>query len=100
MVAYAALDYVERTSQGSNTVTVSRLAREPGGPGRAFRMSEDDLRDALASVAEDNGKIEVATVASAPQLIWHGSARDIANSALDGHYGQPTEGATTSGVGS
>ena len=100
VVAYAALDYVERTSQGSNTVTVSRLAREPGGPGRAFRMSEDDLRDALASVAEDNGKIEVATVASAPQLIWHGSARDIANSVLDGHYGQLTEGATTSGVGS
>ena len=91
VVAYAALDYVERTSQGSNTVTVSRLAREPGGPGKAFRMSEDDLRDALASAAEDNGKIEVATVAGAPQLSWHGSARRIANSILDDHYARPIE---------
>jgi len=98
VVAYASLDYVERTKQGGNTVTVSRLAREPGGPGRAFRMSEDDLRDALASVAEDNGKIEVATVASAPQLSWHGSARHVSNSILDDHYGRPTEGVTTTGA--
>lgn len=96
VVAYSALDYVERTSQGSNTVTVSRIAREPGGPGRAFRMSEDDLHDALASVEKDSGRIEVATVASAPQLIWRGGARDIANSILDDHYGRPAEYATTS----
>ena len=96
VVAHASLDYVERTKQGSNTVAVSRLAREPGGPGRAFRMSEDDLRDALVSVAEDSGKIEVATVAGAPQLSWHGSARHISNSILDDHYGRPTEGVATS----
>lgn len=96
VVAYASLDYVERTKQGGNTVTVSRLAREPGGPGRAFRMSEDDLRDALASVAEDNGKIEVATVVGAPQLSWHGRACHVSNSILDDHYGRPTEGVATS----
>ena len=95
VVANASLDYVERTKQGGNTVAVSRLAREPGGPGRAFRISEDELRDALASVAEDSGKIELVTVAGAPQLSWHGSARRISNSILDDHYGRPIEGVTT-----
>lgn len=96
VVAYAAFDYVERTSQGSKTVMVSRLAREPGGPGKAFRMSEDALCDALASVAEVDERIDVATVAGAPQLSWHGTARHIANAILDDHYRRSIEEATAS----
>src|SRR5262245_22177620 len=39
IAAYAALDYLDRSDERAHTATLSRLAGEPGGPGRVFRLT-------------------------------------------------------------
>ena len=90
MVAFAAMDYVARTNPGRSTVTLSHLAQESGGPGRAFKLMESDLREAIASVAGESARIELVTVTGAAQLSWSGSPCDIATAILDDYYDRPS----------
>ena len=89
VVAFAAMDYVARANSGSNTVTLSHLAQEPGGPGRVFKLLENDLHMALASVAADSARIKLTAVSGAVQLGWSGNPRDIAIAIMDNYYTQP-----------
>ena len=91
VVAFAALDYVDRTNPRSRTITVSQLAQEAGGPGRAFKLLEADLREAIASVAAESAKIELVTATGASQLSWSGSPRDTADAILDDYYGRSSQ---------
>ncbi len=86
VVAFAALDYVRRTAPEARTVTLGRLARESGGPGKAFKLAEGDLREALGSVAAGSAEVELAAVAGVPQLGWSGSPGDVAFAILDDYY--------------
>ncbi len=98
VVAFAAMDYLERASWGSNTVTLSHLAQDPGGPGRAFKLLENDLHRALASVAAESPRIMMATVSGAVQLGWSGNPREIAIGIMDDYYGQPDVPSTSGRV--
>lgn len=80
VVAYASLDFAARTSPGSNTVTVARLAQEPGSPGRAFRMPAAAIAAALERVALGDKRVKMANPAGSPQLLIDG---DLASLALD-----------------
>src|SRR5438270_11121380 len=51
IVLYCALDFLARTDAQAQTSTVSRLASEPGGPGRALRLSEPSLASAIEHAA-------------------------------------------------
>ena len=86
VVAFAALDYVARTNPRSRTITLSQLAQESGGPGRAFKLMEADLRETIASVAADSAKIDLVTVTGASQLSWSGNPSDTAAAILDDYY--------------
>ncbi len=88
VVGYAAMDHVDRAAPTARTITFDRLAREPGGPGRAFRVTESGLRNAMSSVAAASPKIELATVAGVSQLTWSGDPADIALELLADHYGR------------
>lgn len=56
IAAYASLDFISRTRPGgAGTITLSQLAREPGSPARAFKMSETDLSAALEPAVEGMG---------------------------------------------
>ena len=90
VVAFAAMDYVARTNPGRSTVTLSHLAQESGGPGRAFKLMESDLREAIASVAGESARIELVAVTGAAQLSWSGSPCDIAIAILDDYYDRPS----------
>jgi hypothetical protein len=68
VAAFAALDFVARTDMSVRTVTVSRLATEPGGPGRAFKLTESALVDLLERAAQTHGEIEMTSQAGVPQL--------------------------------
>ena len=97
VVTFAALDYVARTNAGAGTVTISHLAQEPGGPGRAFKLTESDLRKAIGSVADDSSSIRLAAVAGVPQLSWSGSPQDTGATILDDYYRQPNRVSRTIG---
>lgn len=43
MLQYFILDYQNRAKSGGNSITLSRLAYDPGSPGRALAMSDTDI---------------------------------------------------------
>ena len=95
VVTFAALDYVARTSPGTSTVTLSHLAQESGGPGKAFRLTESDLREALGSVAAESDGIELAAVAGVSQLNWSGDPGAAAVALLNVYYRQSSHPSCT-----
>jgi len=73
IVAYAALDYMGVASPGAGAISVARLATDVGAPGRAFRLSESEIFDALRRVADGVPGIKVAEPAGLRQLYVDGN---------------------------
>ena len=59
IVAYAALDYLARIDTGGTTATISRLAHEPGAPGKVFKLTEGELLAALEPAIDDSDALEL-----------------------------------------
>lgn len=74
IVTYAALDCLRRWEASAKTVSLARLAAAPGGPGRAFRLTESALASALGAAAQDASGLAVAAPAGLTQLI---ATRDV-----------------------
>ncbi len=96
IVSYAVLDYLARTETGGNTATLSRLAHEPGAPGHAFKLAEEDLFVALQQTSATIGALRLASPTGAPQLSWSGDPAAVANEVLSSYYDitSATEGGT------
>ena len=73
IVTYSALDYVRHTGSSGNTVTLSRLVRESGGPGKAFRLSETEMLSALRPAVERTDGLELISANGAIQFAWSGT---------------------------
>ena len=87
VAAFAALDFVARTDQSARTVTVSRLATEPGGPGRVFKLTEVALVDLLERAAiEHEGGIDLTSAAGVPQVAFIDDPAVVATEILHDHY--------------
>lgn len=76
IVAHAAVDFARRTGTGT-TVTLTRLATAPGGPGRAFKMPEAQLYEALATAAEMVDGLSVTSPGGIRQLVIPATADDL-----------------------
>lgn len=87
IVTYAVLDYVARTGSGGNTVTLSRLAHEPGAPGHAFKLTEAELLAAIEPVVESTEGLALAAPTGASQLSWSNAPADTAVTILNDYYG-------------
>ena len=87
VVAYAVLDWVARSDVGGNTVTLSRVATEPGAVGRAFKLDESGLREALEPIAETTDGLGLAAPTGAVQLTWSEPPATLAVHILDGYFG-------------
>lgn len=74
IVAYAALDCLRRWEASARTVSLARLAAAPGGPGRAFRLTESALATALGAAAQEVPGLAVAAPAGLTQLV---ATRDV-----------------------
>ena len=72
VAVHTALDYMDRTGSGGRTVALSRLAHEAGGPGRAFKLSEQELLAALSPAVEHTNGLNLASPAGEWQLAWIG----------------------------
>ena len=97
IVAYAVLDYIAFTDPGANTVLLSRVADEPGAPGRAFRLTESELADTLRPAVEflADGDLALASPAGAAQLAWKGDPSKLADTILDRYFCADLETART-----
>ena len=87
ILAYAALDYIGRTATGGNMVTFGRLAHEPGGPGKVFKLTEGELLAALEPLAGETDALALTASTGAVQLSWSGDPSEIAIGILDRYYG-------------
>lgn len=90
VVGYAALDFAARTSPGSNTITVARLAQEPGSPGRAFRIPAAAIAAAMERVAATDKRLGVANPGGSPQLLFDDDPALLAIELLSRYYAGAT----------
>ena len=90
ILTYAALNYVAHTGGGGNTVTISRLAHEPGAPGKAFKLSEGELLTTMEPVVDRIGSLRLSATMGAIQLSWSKAPDAIATQVLDEYFGSVT----------
>ncbi len=87
IVLFAALDFLSRRPTSGQTVTLSHLANEPGGPGRAFKLTENDLLVVLKGPANVLSGIDLLSPTGAHQLFWEGDPARAAVEVLHHYYG-------------
>jgi hypothetical protein len=87
LIAFACLDYAGRHTSAGGSVTLARLANEPGSPGRAFRLREPDIAAALEEVSGLHPAISVSETVGHRSLVCSGSPYNLAWEILDAHFG-------------
>ena len=97
ILAFASLDCVLRGNSAGETppadadtgmVTISRLAGEPGWPGRAFRLSEDELLATLELAVEATPGLNLGASVGSPFLSWTKPLGTLADDILGDYYGK------------
>ena len=92
IATYAMLDWIARTNTGSSTATLSRLANDPGSPGRAFKLAEAELLTLLEPCVEATEELALTTPAGVVQLAWSENPAVVAPRLLDRYFGVPQIG--------
>jgi hypothetical protein len=88
VVAYACFDYLGSTDPGASTSTITRLVTSAGSPGKAFKLTEEDLTVALEEYALETGDLKIRSAAGLPQLSFESPAALLASRALRHYYQQ------------
>jgi hypothetical protein len=86
VVAYAAFDYMFDVEPAGRTATLSRLTTAAGGPGRAFKLTEDALLSALEGYAASEPRLRLTSAAGLPQISITADPADMARRAFWSHY--------------
>lgn len=96
ILAVAALDYLleTRIDEQATTVLVSRLANDPGSPGRIFKVTETDLAAAFDRLASVKGsELSMSSPTGVAQLGWSAPLPKIAERLLGDYYDQQIDAA-------
>lgn len=86
IVAYACLDFLASVGTTERTISVARLASDPGAPGRAFRLTESNLYDILIEAAKEAPELRVAEPAGLRQLIVDGDVEGLRDQIVNDYY--------------
>lgn len=81
-IAYACLDYLSRSAEGSATITLTRLATDPGSPGRIMKLTEQDIGDAIERTARLAGHLRLTRPAGSTQLAVSANPGQVAYEVL------------------
>ncbi|MBE1548135.1 hypothetical protein GGC64_002143 [Mycobacterium sp. OAS707] len=77
-ITYACLDYLSKGVEGSKTVTLTRLATDPGAPGRIMKVAEQDIAEAIEDSAAVVGHLRLMRPAGSRQLAISAPVNDVA----------------------
>lgn len=88
VLLYACLDYAARFSQKPDSMSLARLASEPGAPGRAFRMREPELARAIESFVDSHPQLDIVESLGQRSLSFADNPETLAWDILDEHYGR------------
>lgn len=86
VIAYACLDYASRDSATAGTVSLARLANEPGAPGRVFKLRAPEIATALEEIAAEHESIAVNETVGGQSLVSRKAPQDAAWEILDAYY--------------
>ncbi len=94
IITHACLDFAWRIRSLSNSISVRRLAEEPGTPGRIFKIPESEILTALRQQARKRPDLKLAeTGESDHTLSWSDAPSRIAELILGALYrSQSSEG--------
>ena len=98
VVVAAALDYVAVTNPTSRTIALSRLANEPGAPGKAFRLGEEELAQMIEPFVRGRHSLTLSAPAGSLQLGWQGSPDNLAEQLLGEVLPRARNGGALAGV--
>jgi len=91
VLAYACLDYASQFSKNAGSISLARLANEPGAPGRAFRVREPDLTKAIEPLVNDHPDLQIVEALGQRSLAFATAPQALAWDVLDAHYGRVRE---------
>ncbi|GGV54114.1 hypothetical protein GCM10010293_67840 [Streptomyces griseoflavus] len=91
VLLYACLDYAARFTRKPDSISLARLAGEPGGPGRAFRMREPELLRSIEAFVESHPKLEIVESLGQSSLRFADNPESLAWDILDEQYGRVRE---------
>jgi hypothetical protein len=86
VVAYCCLDYLARMDPDARTCSLTRLANDPGSPGRLLKLTEGALQEALEQVVSTHSSVQLGTPAGVTQLAFQDAPADAARSILFTYY--------------
>lgn len=86
IVAYACLDFLSKASAKESTISLARLASDPGSPGRAFRLTESNLYDVLVEASKAVDGMQVAEPGGLRQLVIKGDVEGMRDRLVDDYY--------------
>jgi len=87
-ITYACLDYMSRGADGGQTITLTRLATDPGAPGRIMKLTEQDIAEAIEECADSATHLRLARPAGSRQLTISAPAGDVAFEVLAARHEQ------------
>jgi hypothetical protein len=88
VLAYACLNYAAGFSAGPGSISLARLANEPGAPGRAFRIREPELIKAIEPAVRQHPGLQVTESLGQRSLTFTAPPEQLAWDILDEYYGQ------------
>jgi hypothetical protein len=93
IVAYCALDFAARSGERARSISIARLAHDPGSPGAAFRLPETALFEALSRSAKSIASLRAAEPGGLRQLLFNDDPATLAGQVLARYYSRwaPTE---------
>lgn len=86
IVAYACLDFLAQASTKEQTISLARLASDPGSPGRAFRLTESNLYDILMEASKTIAGVQVTEPAGLRQLAIKGDVAKMRDRVVGDYY--------------
>ena len=86
VLAFACVDYLERVVPGSRAVSLASLIHTPGAPGRAFKLTEVAIEDALREATNQSDQIKLVNQSGSNQLYLESTAREVGDHLLSLHY--------------
>lgn len=87
VVVFAILDFLRRHGRsGARTALISRFVQDENSPGRIFKLTESDLRDAVLRVSASDAGIELSDAAGSLQLVLRDEIDATAERLLDTLY--------------
>ncbi|MFF2960541.1 MULTISPECIES: DUF4007 family protein [Streptomyces] len=88
VLVHACLDYAARFSRKPDSISLARLASEPGAPGRAFHMREPELGRSIEALVESHPQLEIVESLGQRSLRFADNPETLAWDILDEQYGR------------